>query len=823
MRLYSKFLLLYPCRCTFFALKVKAACRTRQRILVMKFIIKSILGLIILAVIALVALPLVLNPNDFKPQITTKVEQLTGRSFALDGDIGLTYFPWLGLELNGVKLGNAPGFGEKSFAEIAKARVRVKLMQLLKKELSVDTLILQGLKLHLTRDKSGKGNWEDLASKAQTSQAPSEVSSEAKTTATSSPGEPPLIAALMIGGLNLEDAELRFEDQQAGSQIQLEKLNLHTGTLVPGKPVALELKSQVSLMPQNLNFSTQLKGTAAFDEANNRLTIPDLQLGVTEAKAQQNLELKGQLELDTKLQLLNIRDLAIKAQMPRQPGDKTLVELDLKSQLAASLSQLRLSLAPLDLKLGYAGNAQQLIAKTKLNADLTQGLAVLDSLEASLGELKIKGQIQASNLKATPKLAGNLALSPFNPRSVMKSLNLALPATADPVALSKGALSFSLDGTPTKINLKNLKLTLDDTAFSGSLGVAMGAKPMIDFNLSGSSLDLNRYLPPASAPSAAAKNQPEAPLALAALFIADLKGSLGLGKLKVQQFQMDNLSLKIEQKNGLLKMDQSIGNFYQGKYQGNLQLNAAAKPPSLAFKANINGVQAQPLVKAIAGEDRLSGKGDATLDLRSQGQTVTALRKALTGNVTFKFSNGAIKGFNIGEIIRDAKSRIAELKGEEAQAAATGAPLETDFSELSATAKLQGMVIDNTSLSLKAPYLRFEGQGQMDTEKSWLNYKLTTVIIDNHKGQGGKDYKKLGDIANIPIPMSYKGSLDQVSDWRKWTIHFDKIIEAKLKQRLDEEKEKLKDKAKEELQKRLDKELEKKGGEKLKDALKKLF
>lgn len=795
----------------------------------MQFIIKSILGLIVLIVVALVALPLVLNPNDFKPQITTQVEQLTGRSFALDGDIGLTYFPWLGLELNHVKLGNAPGFGEQSFAEIAKARVRVKLMQLLRKELSIDTLILQGLKLHLARDKSGKTNWDDLVDRSNKPAAADNAQDSAQAAVDSAAnGEAPAIAALMIGGLNLEDAELVFEDRQAGSHIRLHGLKLHTGTLIPGQPIELKLESGVSLKPQNLDFNTLLKGTANFDEANNRLSIPDLQLGLTETKAQQKLELNGQLEMDTKLQLVNIHNLAIKAQMPRTPGDKTLVELDLRSQLAASLSQLRISLSPLELRAGYAGDSQQLTAKTKLNADLEKGVAVLDTLEANLGDLKLKGQLQATNLKATPRIGGNLAIAPFNPHSVMNSLKMAPPATTDPLALSKGAISFTLDGTPSKINLKNLKLSLDDTAFSGTLAVALAARPMIDFNLSGSSLDLNRYLSPASAaaPAASAKskgNQPEAPLALGALFLADLKGSLGLGKLKVQQFQMDNISLKIEQKNGQLKLDQSIGNFYQGKYQGNLQLNAAAKPPSLAYKASINGLQAEPLIKVIAGEDRLSGKGDATIELRSQGQTVTALRKALQGSVNFKLSNGAIKGFNIGQMIRDAKSNFAKLKGEEAKAAASKEPLETDFSELTATAKLNGMVINNTSLALKAPYLRFEGQGQLDTEKSLLDYKLTTVIVDNHRGQGGKTYSDLKDLANIPIPMSYKGSLDQVSDWRKWNLHLDKIFEAKLKQGIEEEKEKLKENAKDELQKTLDKELKKKGSDGLKDSLKKLF
>lgn len=788
----------------------------------MRFIFKGIFGLAFLAIAAVVALPLLLNPNDFKPEITSKVEQLTGRSLALDGPIGLTYYPWLGLELNQVKLGNAPGFGDQPFVEVAKARVRVSLMQLLKKQLSVDTLVLQGLKLRLTKNKAGKGNWESItadAAPSDTARPPTSDPASSAPTAPDSAQKPAAFAALMIGGLNLEEGELIFEDQASGSHIQLHKLKLSTGTLIPGKPIELNLESAVKLKPQNLDFDVAIKGIANLDEANNRLSVTGLQLGLSQTGGQQRLELGGLLEMDTKLQLLNIRDLIIKAKTPRAAGDKTLVELEVQSQLSASLKQLRLSLAPLNLTLGYAGSSQKLVATTKLNSDLNAGIAVLDGLEASLGELKLKGQVQLANLKATPKISGNLALAPFNPRSVMKSLNLAAPVTADPVALTKGNLSFSLDGTPTRVTLTKLKLGLDDTALSGTLSLALGNKPQVTFDLNGSSLDLNRYLPPPSA-AGPTSNQQDTPLALAALFALDLKGSLGLGKLRVQQLQMDNLSLKIEQKNGQLKLDQSIGNFYQGKYQGSLQLNAAAKPPNVQYKASLTGVQAEPLVKALASEDRLSGRGDVTLALRSQGQSVLSLRKALQGDIGLKFTNGAIKGFNLGQIIRDAKSRIAELKGEEAKVQTSNQPLATDFSELTATAKLQGMVINNTSLALKAPYLRFEGQGQVDTEKSWMDYALTTVIVDNHKGQGGKDFK---DLSNIPIPMSYKGSLAQVSDWRKWTIHFDKIIEAKLKQRLDEEKEKLKDKAKEELQKRLDKELEKKGGAGLKDALKKLF
>ena len=56
-------------------------------------------GLIGLLVAALLAVWLTVNPNDYKGRIAAAVKESTGRDLVLKGDIKLTVFPWVALEL----------------------------------------------------------------------------------------------------------------------------------------------------------------------------------------------------------------------------------------------------------------------------------------------------------------------------------------------------------------------------------------------------------------------------------------------------------------------------------------------------------------------------------------------------------------------------------------------------------------------------------------------------------------------------------------------------------------------------------------------------
>ena len=139
-----------------------------------RFIGLGLGGLILLIVIAMIVLPMVIDPNQFKGQIAAAVESNTGRQLAIEGDLGLSVFPWLGLEIGATSLANAAGFSDRPFAKVDTVQVRVKLLPLLRKELQMDTVILKGLQLSLETDAGGNTNWADLAGAGAAEEKPGE-------------------------------------------------------------------------------------------------------------------------------------------------------------------------------------------------------------------------------------------------------------------------------------------------------------------------------------------------------------------------------------------------------------------------------------------------------------------------------------------------------------------------------------------------------------------------------------------------------------------------------------------------------------------------
>ena len=132
----------------------------------------KILGLIVGGVIALFAIVLIcvwlfVNPNSFKSRIEQEVKLTTGRELTLGGDIKLSVFPWIALELGPASLGNPPGFGAEPFVSVKHVALRVKLMPLLHGELEVGRLEVDGMDLRMKRNEQGKGNWEDFGAKTE--------------------------------------------------------------------------------------------------------------------------------------------------------------------------------------------------------------------------------------------------------------------------------------------------------------------------------------------------------------------------------------------------------------------------------------------------------------------------------------------------------------------------------------------------------------------------------------------------------------------------------------------------------------------------------
>jgi AsmA protein len=127
-------------------------------------------GIAVLACAALLGVWLLVNPNHYKGRIAAAVKESTGRELQLSGDIKLSVFPWVALELGPAALGNLPGFGEEPFLSLTHASVRVKLLPLLRERLEVARLDIDGLNVRLRKNAEGRGNWQ-AAQKARPAEA----------------------------------------------------------------------------------------------------------------------------------------------------------------------------------------------------------------------------------------------------------------------------------------------------------------------------------------------------------------------------------------------------------------------------------------------------------------------------------------------------------------------------------------------------------------------------------------------------------------------------------------------------------------------------
>jgi AsmA protein len=127
-----------------------------------KILAVLVAGITVLVIAVLLGVWFLVNPNDYKGRIAAAAKESTGRELILKGDIKLSVFPWIALELGPASLGNPPGFGEEPFLAFNHAAVRVRLVPLLSKRLEMDRVELDGLDLRLRKNAEGAGNWENF-------------------------------------------------------------------------------------------------------------------------------------------------------------------------------------------------------------------------------------------------------------------------------------------------------------------------------------------------------------------------------------------------------------------------------------------------------------------------------------------------------------------------------------------------------------------------------------------------------------------------------------------------------------------------------------
>jgi len=78
--------------------------------------------------------------------------------------------------------------------------------------------------------------------------------------------------------------------------------------------------------------------------------------------------------------------------------------------------------------------------------------------------------------------------------------------------------------------------------------------------------------------------------------------------------------------------------------------------PIYALTSDLVGVRALPLLQSAADFDKLDGKLQAKIGVRSSGNSQGAISRNLGGTVFANFQDGAIRGLNVARMIRSLTS-----------------------------------------------------------------------------------------------------------------------------------------------------------------------
>ncbi|ORU92272.1 MAG: AsmA family protein [Cycloclasticus sp. symbiont of Bathymodiolus heckerae] len=238
-------------------------------------LIKILVGSILIVIVAAIALPMVIDPNDYREQIQDVVKEKTGRELVIKGDLSLSVFPWIGVGINDVSLSNAKGFEAENFAEIKEANVKVKLLPLLSQQVEVSTIVLKGLRLNLAKNKSGVSNWEDMVQPSGAKSTKAEKKADNSSDAA--------LGAVAIGGLQIIDANIAWDDASKGEKYSLKDLDLTTDALSLGSAMGVDFAFTVESSKPKAVVRLKLNGDLVINAALNKFDFQDMTLAIDAA------------------------------------------------------------------------------------------------------------------------------------------------------------------------------------------------------------------------------------------------------------------------------------------------------------------------------------------------------------------------------------------------------------------------------------------------------------------------------------------------------------------------------------------------------------
>jgi AsmA protein len=755
-------------------------------------VVKFALVLLIVLVIALLAFAATFDANNYKPQIIEQVEKATGRDFSIAGDINVSVFPWIGLKVDEVSLGNAKGFSAKQFAAIKQLDIKVNVLPLLKKEVQINTIRLHGLNLALEVAKDKSNNWSGLT-QAEAASAEAETAA-AETPPAEAAGLP--LQSLMVEGFEFVDATILYDDRSTNTRTTVSDLNLKTGAIQFEQPVAVSFSAHINNEQPVLDSRLKLSTNLTFNKEFTIFNLSDLVFTVFASanefiKQDEKLEIKTSIDVAMDEQRVVINQLQLSAM-----GTTTVANFSVTQFLQTPLVQGDIEVQPFNAR-----------AVAKRAGVVLPAMANTDALHEVAIKTKIK--LQGEKLEADD----------FS----LKLDNSTLSGWLHVINITKQQLRYDLAFD---------QLNIDDY-LPPVVEPKAGDKPAVVADAAG-----------AEPPAAISTGDEKIALPLALMRKLDVQGDFRIAALTAKHYDIKQFAMTTTAQSGEINIKPLSMQLLDGQVTAAVNINAQKDIPSYNLDLDVNQLQAGPvanpfLVGVMGDEElKLEGAVNVVAGIKTTGETVNQLKKASKGQIVLDMSETAVNGFDPEFYMRSSVADYLNSKGFGQSQTITGnyKPRQvTVFDTIHSTVKLADGKARTDDFLMDSLRVQVKAKGYVDIMQNTVD---VTSSVRLPRGQTALE-KVLDEPMYVHVHGPFatlKYDLDTDRLKKSTTDVLEKEAQAKLdaeKQRLKEkaeaEKQRLKDKADEERARAEEKAKEKlkestdKYQDKLKDKLKGLF
>ncbi|MDF0729712.1 AsmA family protein [Pseudomonas entomophila] len=686
----------------------------------------GLLGLLLIIVALGFALTHLFDPNDYKDEIRQLARDKAHIELTLNGDIGWSLFPWLGLELHEASIATLAN-PKAPFADLQMLGLSVRVLPLLRREVQMSDVRVEGLNLTLTRDANGHGNWEDIGkplpepnagTQAATTQAPATPASAEGGT----PAGSERAVKLDIDSLTVNNARVQFTDEQSGKSYGAESIQLSTGAVHDGVNIPIKASAFLSASAPNIKART---------------------------------ELTGELRFDRRLKRYNLEDMRLSGETSGEP---------------------------------LAGKSMTFAAQGQVMVDLAANVASWTGLKVSANQLRALGELNVRDLDKAPQLSAGLSIAQFDLRTFLDGIGHPLPATADPAAFSKLELVSRLQGTQNSLAFEDLAVKLDDSTFSGRVAIEDFAKQALRLQLKADTFNADRYLPAKSeeakgataARQAEVKQQeasatvgagtsplPNAPTQVAwsndkllpvdRLRALDLQADLAFGALTLDKLPISDAQLKANGQGGLVTLETLRGGLYNGSFEAKGTVDVRPAVPQIGVNTKINRVPVEHFIKRESPDQAPPVKGLLTLssDLTATGNSQKALIDTLNGNASFTINDGVLVNANLEQQLCQAIATLnrKQLSGEPRAK-------DTPFQELRGSLVVRNGVASNPDLKARIPGLTVNGQGDLDLRVLGMDYNVGVIVEGDQRAMPDPACQVNERYVGVAVPLRCRGPLE---------------------------------------------------------------